>query len=175
MLYIYNCYGGTHSSSLASAIHLGDLPADRIPEREEILNTAYFNKLSAKDMGRIIYRGTDNEGNKVFSFGRGTSKVLLPCLENMIKLLASEYGLREKIILSNMSPTVPPAMTMGGMLSRWLGIHFLGVPLLVAGARQTYAHILEAVRFTKESAKKMDVSVLVLNNEDKSWRLPLKH
>lgn len=164
MIYLYNCYGGTHSSSLASAVHLKKLPSDRIPTKEEILNTDHFNKLTYKDMGRIIYRGTDDEGNKVFSVGRGTSRVLIPCLENLIILLHKECGLKEKIILSNMSPTVPPAMTIGGFFSRGLHIHFIGVPLLVIGAQQAYMRVVELVNRTRESAKNMDGPVLVLQN-----------
>jgi len=118
MIFIYNCYGGTHSSSLASAVHLKKLPRNRIPSAEEILNVDYFNRLTSKDMGKFIYRGTDDEGNKVYSMGRGTSKVLIPCLKNLIELLNSECGLKERIILSNMSPAVPPVMTVGGFLSR---------------------------------------------------------
>lgn len=98
MIFIYNCYGGTHSSSLASAVHLKKLPLDRIPTREEILGTEYFNKLKYKDMGRIIYRGTDEEGNKVFSVGRGTSKVLIPCLKNLITILHDECSFNENPI-----------------------------------------------------------------------------
>lgn len=165
MIYIYNCYGGTHSSSLASAVHLRQLPTNRLPTREEILATSYFNKLTYKDMGRVIFRGTDDEGNKVFSIGRGTSKVLIPCLTELINLLCSDYGFNEKIIFSNMSPTVPPAMTMGGFFSRGLGINFIGVPLLVIGARQAYWRVMEIVAATREKAKKFDGHVLVLENK----------
>lgn len=171
MIYIYNCYGGTHSSSLASAIHLGKLPPDRIPTRDEILNIEYFNKLTNKDMGKIIYRGIDEEGNKVYSVGRGTSKVLLPCMGNLITLLHNECGLNDKIIFSNMSPTVPPAMTMGGMFSRGLKIDFIGVPLLVMGAKQTFMTIAEVVDRTKQLAKSTKETVLVLDNKDKEQRL----
>lgn len=82
------------------------LPLDRMPTWKEILNTDHFNRLTYKDMGRIIYRGTDEEGNKVFSVGRGTSKVLLTCLKNLITLLHNDYGLNEKIIFTNMTPTI---------------------------------------------------------------------
>jgi hypothetical protein len=98
LIYIYNCYGGTHSSSLASAVHLKKLPLDRIPTTEEILGTDYFNKLNSKDMGKIIYRGTDDEGNKVYTIGRGTSRILIPCLKDLIILLHQESGLNERII-----------------------------------------------------------------------------
>lgn len=167
MIYIYNCYGGTHSSSLASAVHLRQLPLDRIPTTDEILNTHYFNTLTYKDMGRIIYRGTDDEGNKVFSIGRGTTKILVPCLAEMLTLLCSDYGLNEKVIFSNMSPTVPPAMTMGGFFSRGLHINSIGVPLLVKGAKQAYWRVAEIVNETREKAKKFDGHVLVLENKQK--------
>jgi hypothetical protein len=165
MIYIYNCYGGTHSSSLAAAVHLKKLPLDRIPTKEEILNVDQFNKLTYKDMGRIIYRGTDEEGNKVFSVGRGTSRVLIPCLKNLITLLHDECGFKDKIIFSNMSPTVPPAMTMGGFFSRGLKIDFIGVPLLVIGAKQAYKKVIEIVDRTKESAKTLNEPVLILMND----------
>ncbi len=165
MIYIYNCYGGTHSSSLASAVHLKKLPLDRIPTTEEILGTDYFNKLNSKDMGKIIYRGTDDEGNKVYTIGRGTSRILIPCLKDLIILLHQESGLNERIIFSNMSPTVPFSMTMGGFLSRALGMDLIGVPLLVLGAKQCYRQIIDIVNRTKEAAKTSDRPVLVLTNK----------
>lgn len=167
MIFIYNCFGGTHSSSLASAVHLNKLPKDRIPTKSEILDVDYFNKLSYKDMGRIIYRGTDEEGNKVYSIGRGTSRVLLPCLKNLIAMLHNECNLNQKIVLSNMTPTVTFPMTVGGFLSRGLGIDFIGVPLLLRGAQQAFKEIIEVVNFTQESAKTLSDPVLVLSNNKK--------
>lgn len=146
MIFLYNCYGGTHSSSLASAIHLGDLPADRIPLKEEILRTAYFDTLKYKDMGRIIYRGIDRWGNKVYTMGRGTSKVIIPAFEHLIDLMKTECGLSEEIVLVNSSPIVPPLMTMGGFLSRGLHLRFLGRPLLALGAQHRYYFAVEFVR-----------------------------
>ncbi|MFZ5643735.1 MAG: DUF3189 family protein [Bacillota bacterium] len=164
MIFIYNCFGGTHSSSLASAVHLKKLPEDRIPTWKEILNTDQFNKLTYKDMGRIIFRGTDEEGNKVFSVGRGTSKVVVPCMKNLITILNREYGFNEKVIFSNMTPTVSFPMTVGGFLSRGLGIDSIGVPLLLMGVQQAYSKVIKVVKHTKESAKKMNGPVLVLMN-----------
>lgn len=171
MIYIYNCYAGTHSSSLASAVHLGQLPADRLPTRDEIINAPYFNKLSKKDMGKLIYRGTDDQGHKVYTLGRGSSKILIKGMENLLNLLHGESGVADKVIFSNMSPAVPPAMTFGGMLSRALGIHFLGVPLLVLGSKQTYKTIIELVRLTKERAGETDTPVAVFDNAEDVIRI----
>lgn len=165
MIFIYNCFGGTHSSSLASAIHLEKLPLDRIPEKEEILAVDSFNTLTYKDMGKFIYRGTDKEGNKVFTVGRGTSRVLIPSLKNLIGLLDNEYGLKEQVVISNTSHSVPFSMTMGGFFSRALGLDFIGVPLLVIGARKAHRKIIEIVDGTKEAARGMEGPVLVLENK----------
>lgn len=146
MIFIYNCYGGTHSSSIASAIQLGKLPVDRVPSSDEIINTEYFDRLTYKDMGKILYRGTDRWGNKVYTLGRGTSKVLLPALMNLLNILKSECGLKDEIVLVNASPTVPFLMTMGGFLSRGLKLHFIGRPLLVMGTKQTYFNIVNLVK-----------------------------
>ena len=116
-------------------------------------------------MGRFVYRGTDKEGNKVFSVGRGTSKVLIPCLENLLKLLHTESGFDDRIVFSNMSPSVTPLMTMGGFFSRGLRLDFIGVPLLAAGSVQAFGTIVRLVANTKEQAKNMSGNVLVLKNE----------
>lgn len=165
MIFIYNCYAGTHSSSLASAVHLKKLPLDRLPTKEEIIKTEYFDKLTKKDFGRIIFRGTDEEGNKVFTIGRGPSKLIIPCLANVINVLCSDYGFKEKIIFSNMSPTVNFVMSIGGFTSRRLGLSSIGVPLLVIGAKKAHKQIIQIVEHTKESAKTLKEQVLVLSNE----------
>ena len=168
MIFIYNCYAGTHSSSLASAVHLKKLPIDRVPTKEEIIKTDYFDKLKSKDMGRIIFRGIDDEGNKVFTMGRGSSKLIITCLVNMLNLLCNDYGFKEKIIFSNMSPSVPLFMTIGGFLSRRFGLQFMGTPLLVIGAKQAHKKIIGFVNNTRESAKTFNEHVLVLANEKSS-------
>ena len=165
MIFIYNCYAGTHSSSLASAVHLKKLPSDRIPTKEEILGTDYFDRLTRKDMGRFVFRGTDDEGNKVFTMGRGPSKLVVPCLVNMIHVFSNDYGFKEKIIFSNMTPTVTLAMQIGGFISRRFGLRFIGTPFLVIGAKQAHKRIVEIVNNTKGSAKATSEPVLVLLNK----------
>jgi len=166
MIYIYNCYGGTHSSIIAAAIHLKRLPSDRVPSKSEILNTEYFNRLNKRDWGRIICHGADEEGNKVFTMGRGASKIILPCMESLITVISNEYGLKDKVILSNMSPCVTFPMTIGGFLSRCARIDLVGVPLLLVGTRQAYKKIVDTVNFTKSSSKSFNGPVLVLMNKN---------
>lgn len=146
MIFIYHDYGGTHTTSIAASIHIGLLPKDRVPTKNEILNTPYFDKLSYKDMGSLILRGTDRWGNKVFTVGKGTSKALLPAMQNLTSILKNEWGGKDEVVFINTSPTVPFVMTMGGFTSRALKIKFIGRPLLVAGTKQTYFKIVNLVK-----------------------------
>lgn len=150
MIIIYNCYGGTHSSILTSAVHLGFLPSDRVPTKEEILNLKYFNRLRYQDMGRLIFHGVDESGNKVYTIGRGTSRALIPAMRNLALELHKEFHLEEPYIFVNTSGTVPIEMTFGGFFSRGLKIDYIGVPLLALGARHTYKNIVALAQKTKK-------------------------
>jgi hypothetical protein len=116
-------------------------------------------------MGKIIFHGTDENGDSVYSLGRKNSKVVVPSLEHLSLLLQEKFNSNEKIIFSNTSPTVPFAMTMGGLFSRRLKIDPIGVPLLVAGAKQAFGDIMRLVDHTKEKALSTREKVLVLENK----------
>ncbi|MDQ0193782.1 DUF3189 family protein [Paenibacillus wynnii] len=165
MIFIYNDFGGTHTTAMAAAYHLKKLDENREPTKDEILNTHNYNKLTYNDRGKLYFHGLDEEGNKVYTVGRGRSKILVPGLYNLIEMLQEENVLHEKIILSNTSPTVPFAMTIGGMLSRWLKIDSIGVPLLVFGTKQTYKNIVQVVHTTKNTAKNSTEKLVMLDNK----------
>jgi len=164
VIYIYNDYTGTHSTALAAAYHLKKLPLYHKLTKEEILNVDYFNKLTKADFVKILFRGVDEDGNSVYTIGRKKDKLVVQALENLSLLLQVEFNKRDKIIFSNTSPTVPLSMTMGGFFSRGLGIDFLGVPLLVLGAKQSWNDIIKVVEYTKQIGKSTDRNVVVLEN-----------
>ncbi|MFU0788456.1 MAG: DUF3189 domain-containing protein [Virgibacillus proomii] len=55
MIYIYNDYGGTHTTSLAAAYHLKKLPTNRTLTKDEIINVDYFNKLTKEDLANLFF------------------------------------------------------------------------------------------------------------------------
>lgn len=165
MIYIYNDYGGTHTTAMAAAYHLKNLPVDRTLTKEEILNVKYFNKLTSSDIGKIIFHGIDEDGNSIYTIGRKSSKLVVPALKNLSLLLQDAYQGNEKIIYSNTMPTVPFVMKIGGFLSRQLKIDSLGVPLLILGAKQCCRDIFRLVEHTKEVEKSTNDKVVVLENE----------
>ncbi|NEU31770.1 DUF3189 family protein [bacterium LRH843] len=166
MIYIYNDYGGTHTTSLAAAYHLNKLPKNRTLTKEEILNVDYFNKLTSADFGKLIFHGVDEDGNPVYTIGRKSQKLVVPAMKNLCLLLQEKGGMNEKIIFSNTSPTVPIPMSIGGFFSRGLKIDFIGVPLLVVGAKICCHDIQQLVEHTKETAKTINENIIILQNKD---------
>lgn len=167
MIIVYNCYGGTHSSILTTAVHLGFLPSDSIPSKKEILNTKNFNKLKYKDMGKLIFHGEDVEGNKVYTVGRGTSKALIPAMINLTIEMHKLYNVNEGFAYINTSGTVPITMTLGGFFSRGLKIDFIGVPLLAIGAKQSYPKIIELVQKTKQLCREKPDNCFIIDMNNK--------
>ncbi|MGE7759570.1 DUF3189 family protein [Peribacillus sp. NPDC097895] len=167
MIYIYNDYGGTHTTALAAAYHLKELTqSERKLTKEEILNVNYFNKLSKDDAGKIIFHGIDENGDSVYTIGRKSSKLVVPALKNLILLLQSKHPFHEKIIFSNTSPTVPFVMSIGGFLSKQLKIDLIGVPLLILGTKQCCDNIFRLVENTKQIGKySNEEKVIILENE----------
>lgn len=169
MIYIYHDFGGTHTTSLAAAYHLNILnESNTIPSKEEILAVPYFNKLKKKDAGKFIFHGEDDEGNLVYTLGRRSSKLAVKSLHNFCETLNSNKLMEEKIVLSNTSPVVPFAMTLGGFFSRGLGVDVIGVPLLVKGAQKCCGNIIQLVNETKRLAK--ESNNLLVNMENKEYQ-----
>lgn len=167
MIYIYNDFAGTHTTALAAAYHLKQLPqSERKLNSDEILNVKYFNKLTRKDFGKLLYHGDDEEGNSVFTIGRKRDKLAVPAMKELTLMLKGKFHFNEKIIFSNTSPTVPLPMSLGGFFSRGLRIDFIGVPLLVIGAKQCCDNIYRLVENTKQVGRtSFDENVIILDNE----------
>jgi hypothetical protein len=165
MIYIYNDFAGTHSTALAAAYHLKKLPTNRKLTKEEILQVDYFNKLTPADFGKIIFHGIDEDGNSVYTLGRKRSTFTVLALKDLSLILQEKCQEKEKIVFSNTSPTVPIAMTFGGLFSRRLHIDFIGVPLLILGAKQSCQDILRLVEYTKQIGKFADSIVTILDNQ----------
>lgn len=166
MIYIYNDYGGTHTTSLAAAYHLHQLPqSERTLTSEQILNVKYFNKLTKEDFGKLIFHGKDEDKNDVYTIGRKRNKYVVPALKELAIVLQNKCHFNERIIFSNTSPTVPITMSLGGFFSRGLNMDFLGVPLLVQGAKQCCGHIFHLVENTKHIGKTTKDPFVILTNE----------
>lgn len=143
MLIIYHCFGGSHSSVTAAAIHLGLLPCERLPTAAEFLALPYFDARSKGEEGEVKFMGEDSEGNKVYTAGK---KKLGNRFEALLYDLVEVLGIpRQEILLLNTSPLVNYIMRLGGFISRRMGITSLGRPIVIWGTRLAYFQLVDFV------------------------------
>lgn len=143
MKIIYHCFGGSHSSVTAAAIHLGLLPRDRLPAAAELISLPYFDGKSRGEEGEIKYMGTDPYGNNIYAAGK---KNLGRRFEALLYDLATVLGLpRQELLLLNTSPFVNFLMVVGGFTSRRLGLTFPGRPIVILGTRRSYFRLVKFV------------------------------
>lgn len=148
---IYHCASGCHSSSTAAAIHLGLLPIDYKPSYHDLTNVPFFDQLEERDRGRLIERGIDNDGNKVYTLGRKyVSHLVLPVVVDTWKAFNQNEN---DLLIVNTEPCVNGFMRLGGYLSRSLKFTGVGRPMVAKGTIYTYNNIADIVKNTKNSLK----------------------
>lgn len=144
---IYHDVGGSHSSVIASHIHLNNLPNNRVPSVEEILGAPMFDKLESKHIGRLIHQGIDEYGNNVYTLSRLYYEYIV---KNAINSIPSMLGLKEnEIVLADTSPTVNFLMKLGGGASRKLRFVSFGRPIVGYGTMKAYEDIVALVNKVK--------------------------
>lgn len=147
---IYHCVGGTHSSAIASAIHLGLISRNHPPTMKDILSVSYFDTLTKEDQGKILYRGKDSNSNKIYTLSRQfVPHLVLPALKNAWELAG---GKKEDLLLVNTMPSVNLLMKIGGLSSRRLGLVSFGRPLVAKGAVKSFKILVEIVNNTENIA-----------------------
>lgn len=141
---VYTCYGGTHSSPIAAAIHLGRLPRNEIPTPRQLMDTPLFDKVEGDGRGRLVLAGTDRFGNDVYVVGRGKESVAT--IHNTIVSAWTLVGNHTvPIELFDTLQCVNILMRVGGYLSRGAGLIVLGRPLVIRGTRRAYPRLVRLV------------------------------
>ena len=147
---IYHDFGGTHSVAVASALHLGQLPTDEKPTKQDIQSLPTFDQVSSQELGHLIHQGTDEFDNDVYTVGyKKQSQIALPLIKNTYNLT----GNLEELLLVDTKPTINYTMVLGGVLSRRLGLVKLGRPIVTAGVLKAYPKIVELVKDVKNKLK----------------------
>ncbi len=145
---IYHCVGGSHSSIFAASIHLGLLPKGRKLKKEDILNLPFFDTLSKQEQGKILLRGLDEKGNRVFTLSRQFApNLVLPAIEDAYQLGGGQ--LSNLLLVSTMS-SVNWIMKLGGFSSRRLHLVAFGRPIVAYGTLKSCDKILRLVENTKK-------------------------
>ncbi|MEW6080397.1 MAG: DUF3189 family protein [Bacillota bacterium] len=130
MRVVYHCYGGTHSSVLGAALHLGLVQEGAAPSGEELGALPFFDKATPIDAGRLRLMGLDDRGNRVFFVGRRRRAA---SIIEALRAFGTAWGVGDWLFAST-SMAVGPSLRLGGYLSRRLGAARLGGRFLVRGA-----------------------------------------
>jgi hypothetical protein len=146
MKIIYHCYGGSHSSVLAAALHLKMLDPARPPAFEDMMLLPYFDKTRNIDFGTIRHMGTDDLGHEVYVLGK---KNMGDRCTAMIMSVARLLGVEHEVIAVNCMSRVNLFMMIGGFISRRLGWTTIGRPILFRGTRDAFRNIANLVEITR--------------------------
>ncbi|MCG9967708.1 DUF3189 family protein [Pelotomaculum terephthalicicum JT] len=151
MKIIYHCYGGAHSSVTAASIHLGMLPADRVPGLKAFWEIPFYDRQEKDEHGHIFFMGLDEAGNEIyFSACRGRPLVF----QNIFKGLAGIFEIpAEEYLLVDVMKNVNWTMKLGGYLSRRCGFIRVGRPIVTLGTQAAYLQVINLVRQVKKAIR----------------------
>lgn len=156
MIVIYHDVGGTHSTAIAANIHVNNLPIDKVPDKNEIIQLPTFDKIHKNQLGHIIYIGEDEFGSKVYTLGRKYKPNIV--LASITDIYAMLNGEPEELYIIDTHPTVNIWMKIGGFASRELGMVTIGRPIVTYGTLKTYKNIADIVKAVKDKIRKSRVS-----------------
>ncbi len=143
MKIIYYCFGGTHSSPIAAALHVGLLSKNKRPAKAEILSLPWFDQVTTAQRGQLFLVGRDRAGNSVYVCGRGREKQGITNAIISGVLLAE--GDPSELFFVDTLPAVNLLMRIGGFLSRGLSWVRLGRPLVTIGAQLAFPKLVKLV------------------------------
>ncbi|NPV71363.1 MAG: DUF3189 family protein [Firmicutes bacterium] len=131
----YHCYGSAHSSVATAAIHLGLLPASRVPAVRELLALRWFDRVRHDQIGTPVYLGEDQTAARVFVLGLGPSR---SAARRFVSEATSLCGLDGRVSFVDCLPLAGGLVRVGGFLSRRLGVVRAGRFLAAVGVRRQY-------------------------------------
>ncbi|MDD3365067.1 MAG: DUF3189 family protein [Syntrophomonas sp.] len=146
MKIIYHCFGGSHSSVTAAALHLGLLNKTRPPTRRQLMEIPYFDKTSDADFGSIRYMGTDEFGHDVYVLGK---KSMGNRYSAILMGVAEILGSQDQLMVVNCMDRVNWSMKIGGFTSRRLRLVLLGRPVVTWGTQKAFSQLVNLVEITR--------------------------
>ncbi|MDD3895101.1 MAG: DUF3189 family protein [Syntrophomonadaceae bacterium] len=146
MIIIYHCFGGSHSSVTAAAIHLGLLSSDRLPSRDDIMALPYFDKTTDNDFGSIRFIGFDDNNNAVYVLGKKSQS---DRFSNVLTGIAELLDKKDDLTAVNTMGRVNWSMKLGGYTSRKIGMAGIGRPVVIQGTIKAFWELVNLVEMTK--------------------------
>ncbi len=156
MRVIYHCFGGSHSSVLAAALHLGMIEKSRLPSPDELLAIPYFDKTTDEDFGSIRQMGIDEYGNQIYVLGKKTMNDRLA----MVFTNIAESLVFSDVLLVDCVRHINWTLKIGGYTSRKMGIVAFGRQLINKGTGKAFFDLVKAVEITKLKCMKTTSEVI---------------
>jgi hypothetical protein len=148
---IYCCYGSSHSSVVAAAIHLGNLPTDTIPHPRDILNLPYYDRVTMDEVGACIHMGRDDIGCDVYILGMGPGRrIVKRAVESIFQVCGVS---RDSYMLVDTLTSIGVITKIGGFLSRRIGLTRIGRPMATWGIRRAYPRLVSIVARVKSDPR----------------------
>ncbi|RQD73213.1 MAG: DUF3189 family protein [Candidatus Syntrophonatronum acetioxidans] len=151
MVLIYHCFGSAHSSVVASAIHLGMLPLDRVPRKEEIVTLPHYDQTTRGELGNPFYVGRDEYNWEVYILGLANQKELAKrAIWSLLKIYNVPFNY---LFMVDSLNSINNLTRLGGFLSRRLGLVNMGRPLTIKGIQKGYLPYVKLVDQVKRKVR----------------------
>lgn len=152
MKVFYHCYGSSHTSVVAAAIHTGRLDPGRTPTAAEIRAVPHFDQVLDADLGTVFPAGRGPDGEEVFVVGFGPGREIVR--RAVISFLELKGVPERDYLLVNALTRANWAVRAGGVVSRRLGLVALGRPLATWGIQRAYGRLAGLVRETRAEVRR---------------------
>lgn len=147
MKIVYCCFSGNHASVVAGLIHLNQLPEDRKPTRNELLNCKGFNCDANPPLGKPCLMGRDAAENEIYCLGLGKDPEI--CLQAICHILEQNANALEWKFIQACQKT--NQFTRWGLFcSGKPGLKKIGRLLHILGIQHSYFQLVQQVRQVKE-------------------------
>lgn len=151
MKLVYYCYGGAQTSVTCAAIHLKYLPYERVPSAKEFQSVPFYDKMENSRLGTPVYVGRDELGLDIYIMGmKNSNTFLIPLIKSYLNHCGKRH---DDLIFVNARVRLHPITSIGGFITRKLGIVTIGRPMTVWGIRRTYPVLLDLVKGVKEKLR----------------------
>lgn len=153
---LYHCFGATHSSVVAAAMHCGILRRAGGITTHEVEGVPGFDRRAGSDIGHAFFVGADEDGCEAFAIGFGGARGVLT--RASVDLLERTTPVPRRLLLADTLTGVSPLVRLGGYLSRRCRLVWVGRKMaaygIVASAAQLQGVVADARNAVGEQARR---------------------
>lgn len=145
MKIFYLCVNGDLTGVIGGALHLGLLPANKLPTRDQILGLRHFAMSPTPAVGTPIFLGVDRFGHQVYSIGvLQESRVAVRTVESLLRLFALPAA---TVVTADTVTCGGWRLQLAGLFFRW-GLRSWGLRLAIPGIRRCYPDLVQLAAWT---------------------------